>query len=75
MWNIVTDSSCDDINFAHSSPDIRYDSVPFFIHTDSREFIDDGSIHTEELISVMKHSPTKRLQSSTHAQPVLSPSS
>ncbi len=56
MWNIVTDSSCDDINFAHSSPDIRYDSVPFFIHTDSREFIDDGSIHTEELISVMKHS-------------------
>ena len=56
MWHIVTDSSCDDINFSHSSPDIRYDSVPFFLHTDAREFVDDRSINIEEMISVMEHS-------------------
>lgn len=53
MWNIVTDSSCDDIHFSHTSPDIRYDSVPFYLHTDEREFTDDGSIDMEELIAVM----------------------
>lgn len=56
MWNIVTDSSCDDINFEHSSPDIRYSSVPFFIHTDEKNFTDDGSIDIPEMISVMTRS-------------------
>lgn len=60
MWNIVTDSSCDDLNFEHSATDIRYDSVPFYIHTDHREFVDDGSIDTEELIAVMSKSKIAR---------------
>ena len=29
MWNIVTDSSCDDIRFEEKREDILYQSVPF----------------------------------------------
>ena len=56
MWNIVTDSSCDDMNFEHSLPEIHYTRVPFLINTDSREYVDDGSVDIQALMADMKHS-------------------
>ena len=58
MWNIVTDSACDDINFEHSTPDIQYTSIPFTILTDKKEYVDDGSIDIPLLMSEIKKSRT-----------------
>ncbi len=60
MWNIVTDSSCDDINFEEQREDILYQSVPFFLYTDRNEYVDDGSIAIPEMMEDMKKSKIAR---------------
>ena len=56
MWNIVTDSSCDDIRFEEQREDILYQSVPFYLYTDTerirgrRQYFrsgDDGGLEEE----------------------------
>ena len=60
MWNIVTDSSCDDIRFEEQREDILYQSVPFYLYTDTKEYVDDGSISVPEMMEDLKKSKTAR---------------
>ena len=60
MWNIVTDSSCDDIRFEEQRDDILYQSVPFYLYTDTKEYVDDGSISVPEMMEDLKKSKTAR---------------
>lgn len=52
-WNIVADSSCDLKQFAPDDERIAYSSVPFIIRAEDKEFIDDETLNTEELISTL----------------------
>ena len=62
MWNIVTDSSCDDIRFEEQREDILYQSVPFYLYTDTKEYVDDGSISVPEMMEDLKKSKTALLR-------------
>ena len=52
-WNIVADSSCDLKQFAPEDERIVFSTVPFVIRAEEREFIDDLTLNTEELVSVL----------------------
>lgn len=58
MWNIVTDSSCDDIRFEEKREDILFQSVPFYLYTDQKEYVDDGTISIPEMMDDLKKSKT-----------------
>ena len=60
MWNIVTDSSCDDIRFEEQREDILYQSVPFYLYTDNHEYVDDGNIVIPEMMEDLQKSKTAR---------------
>ena len=60
MWNIVTDSSCDDIRFEEKREDILYQSVPFYLYTDQKEYVDDGTVSIPEMMAELQKSKTAR---------------
>ena len=60
MWNIVTDSSCDTMDFETTCDDISYASVPFAISSDTKEYIDDDSIDIPAMVAELKGSRTAK---------------
>lgn len=57
IWNIIVDSSCDlpDLHIVDGNNEIRYASVPFVITAKGKDFVDDASMHIEEMLSAMEH--------------------
>lgn len=55
-WNIICDSSCDLFDFEGDIRDASYQSVPFIINIEGREFVDDKTLDTAELIAAIKES-------------------
>ena len=53
-WMIVADSSCDLKTLDTESPEIGYDTVPFVMDVDGREFVDDESISVPEMVEAME---------------------
>lgn len=53
-WMIVADSSCDLKTLDTKSPEIGYDTVPFVMDVDGREFVDDESISVPEMVDAME---------------------
>ena len=51
---IVADSSCDLKTLDTESPEIGYDTVPFVMDVDGREFVDDESISVPEMVEAME---------------------
>ena len=55
-WMIVTDSSCDLTSLETGSEEIGFQSVPFVMNVDGRDFVDDLSLDTAELVDAMEAS-------------------
>ena len=55
-WMIAADSSCDLKQMDTGSPDILYDSVPFVITADGRQFVDEVDLDVPELVSAFEAS-------------------
>ncbi|MBQ8073266.1 MAG: DegV family protein [Clostridia bacterium] len=53
-WMIVADSSCDLKTLDTESPEIGYDTVPFVMDVDGREFVDDENISVPEMVDAME---------------------
>ena len=53
-WMIVADSSCDLKTLDTKSPEIGYDTVPFVMDVDGREFVDDENISVPEMVDAME---------------------
>ena len=51
---IVADSSCDLKTLDTKSPEIGYDTVPFVMDVDGREFVDDENISVPEMVDAME---------------------
>ena len=51
---IVADSSCDLKTLDTESPEIGYDTVPFVMDVDGREFVDDENISVPEMVDAME---------------------
>ncbi len=54
-WNIVTDSSCDLFPAALQGGEVQISSVPFIISVGNRDFIDDETLNTAEMLDAMEH--------------------
>lgn len=67
QWNIIGDSSCDLFELEKACENIEYRSVPFFLNIEDREFIDDESLDTKEMVAIMKAS--KKASSSACPSP------
>ncbi len=55
-WNIVTDSSCDLFDLEVPNDIVNFSSVPFVINIGNKDFVDDISLNTKELITSMEMS-------------------
>ena len=55
-WQIVTDSSCDMLDFPSNGMEIGFSSVPFSICVDEHEFIDDIMLDHTALMNAMDKS-------------------
>ena len=55
-WNIVCDSGCDLFALEKESENITYNTVPFYITIENREFTDDGNLNIEDMLEKMKES-------------------
>ena len=55
-WMIVTDSSCDLTGLDTGSADISYESVPFVLNIDNRDFVDDLSLSVSDMVDAMEAS-------------------
>lgn len=60
-WNIICDSSCDLLDFESNTEGATYKSVPFVISIEGKDFIDDASLDTGDLIRAVKESKTSSL--------------
>ncbi len=56
-WNIVTDTSCDLLQFAPEDERIVFSSVPFVIRAADVEFIDDEQLSVPEMVSALSQIP------------------
>lgn len=65
-WNIVTDSSCDLFSEVLHNGEIQISSVPFIIKVGEREFIDDETLNTTDVLEAME---TYRQASHTSCPP------
>lgn len=54
-WNIVTDSSCDLFPAALQGGEVQISSVPFIISVGNRDFVDDETLNTAEMLDAMEH--------------------
>lgn len=55
-WNIIGDSSCDLLELENEVEKISYQSVPFYINIEEKEFIDDEKLDVVEMVKFMKES-------------------
>jgi len=55
-WNIVADSSCDLKKLETKEENIGFSTVPFILQVGEKEFIDDESLETQELIDALAKS-------------------
>lgn len=55
-WNIIGDSSCDLFELETPSENITYRSVPFILNIEDKEYRDDESLDTKEMVKIMKAS-------------------
>lgn len=53
-WNIICDSSCDLFDFENNVENAQYRDVPFYITIDGKEFTDDKTLDTRELVTAIK---------------------
>ncbi len=56
-WNIVTDSSCDLLQFAPEDERVSFSTVPFVIRAADTEFIDDEHLSVPEMVSTLAKIP------------------
>lgn len=54
-WNIVTDSSYDSFPAALQGGKVQISSVPFIISVGNRDFVDDETLNTSEMLDAMEH--------------------
>lgn len=56
IWNIAVDSSCDlrELEYQDENNEVRFHSVPFTISVGKHDYIDDGSIVTEQMLTDME---------------------
>lgn len=54
-WNIVTDSSCDLFPAVLQGGKVQISSVPFVISVGDRDFVDDETLDTAEMLEAMEH--------------------
>ena len=54
-WNIVTDSSCDVFPAVLKNGEVQISSVPFIISVGNRDFIDDETLDTADMLDAMEH--------------------
>lgn len=55
-WNIITDSSCDLFELEKQHHDIHFSSIPFVISVGTKDFIDDDTLDTSEMVTIMEKS-------------------
>lgn len=60
-WNIVTDSSCDLFPAVLQNGEVQISSVPFIISVGNRDFVDDETLNTAEMLDAME-----RCQQASH---------
>jgi len=53
-WMIVADSSCDLTSMDTGSDEIGYDTVPFVLNVEGKDYVDDLSIDTAGLVDAME---------------------
>ena len=53
-WMIVTDSSCDLKTLEGQNEDLGFETVPFVMDVDGREFVDEPDLHVTELGDAME---------------------
>lgn len=54
-WNVVTDSSCDLFPAVLQNGEVQISSVPFIISVGSRDFIDNETLNTSDMLDAMEH--------------------
>ena len=55
-WLIVTDSSCDLTSLDTGSSDIGFDTVPFVLNIDGKDFVDHPELSVPEMVDAMEAS-------------------
>ena len=55
-WMIVTDSSCDLMTAETGSSDVIYDSVPFLLTLDGKDYSDDAALDVPAMVDAMEAS-------------------
>lgn len=53
-WNIIADSSCDMFDQEFLDGEVSFGTIPFIIRVGNRDFVDDASLDTAELIAAME---------------------
>lgn len=53
---IATDSSCDLKTLETESPDIAFDTVPFVLNVDGKDYVDDDTLSVSEMVDAMENS-------------------
>ena len=59
-WMIVTDSSCDLTSLDTGSSEIGFETVPFILNIDQKDYVDDLSLSVPELVDTMEASSVSR---------------
>jgi len=57
-WNIVADSSCDLKQADVSCQEVSFSTVPFILHIDEQEFVDDEALDVLGMMEFMENCPT-----------------
>ena len=55
-WNIVADSSCDLFELENRYADISFSTIPFVISVDEKDYVDDETLNTSQMVSTMEES-------------------
>ncbi len=53
-WLIVTDSSCDLRSLETGSPDIGFETVPFVMNLDGKDYVDDLDLNVNAMVDAME---------------------
>lgn len=54
QWNIITDSSCDMLDFKNQNTNISFSSIPFVISVGTKDYVDDETLNVPEMITAME---------------------
>ena len=55
-WNIIADSSCDLFTLEKAYTDISFSTIPFVISVDGKDYIDDETLNTSQMVLIMEES-------------------